>query len=93
MGQKIFGNRVNLDEAERLIQGSFPGLGVACAGGDDRMVIFLTGSDEAAEVKRFLSEKTGLNPAAFVVTVIPAIPRNDAGKTLYAQLEGVPCGR
>jgi long-chain acyl-CoA synthetase len=90
---KVYGNRVNLDEAERLIQSAFPDLGVACAGSDDRMAIFLTGKDEAAEVKRFLAEKTGLNPAAFAVTLIPAIPRNDVGKTLYAQLEAVPCGR
>ncbi|HEV1285405.1 MAG TPA: AMP-binding protein [Bryobacteraceae bacterium] len=90
---KIFGNRVNLDEVERLIQGAFPDLGVACAGSDDHMAIFLTGNHEAGEVKRFISEKTGLNPAAFAVTLVPAIPRNDAGKTLYAQLEAVPCGR
>jgi acyl-CoA synthetase (AMP-forming)/AMP-acid ligase II len=90
---KIFGNRVNLDDVERLIQGAFPNLAVACAGRDDHMAIFVTGNHEAVEVKRFISEKTGLNPAAFAVTVVPAIPRNDAGKTLYAELEAVPCGR
>jgi long-chain acyl-CoA synthetase len=89
---KIFGNRVNLDEAERLIQSAFPDIGVACAGSDDHMIVFTTGQDRADAVKRFISEKTGLNPAAFSVTQIQAIPRNDAGKTLYAQLETVSCG-
>jgi long-chain acyl-CoA synthetase len=90
---KIFGNRVNLDDAERLIQPAFPGLGLACVGNDDRMVIFITCAEQGTAVKRFISEKTGINPAAFIVTPIQAIPRNEAGKTLYAKLEALLCGR
>lgn len=84
---KIFGNRVNLDDAERLIQATFPDLGCACAGCDDHMAVFITDPDQAAAVKRFISAKTGINPAAFTVTPIRAIPKNAAGKTLYARLE------
>ena len=90
---KIFGNRVNLDDAERLIQCTFPGLECACAGRDDHMTVFITDADRATAVKRFLSSKTGINPAAFAVTSLQAIPKNNAGKTLYAKLETSTCGR
>jgi long-chain acyl-CoA synthetase len=88
---KIFGNRVNLDEAEDLIRSAFPDLSVACAGRDDHMVIVVTDADRATAVKRFISEKTGLNPAAFHVTQVQTIPRNNAGKTLYTELETLLC--
>lgn len=38
---KIFGNRVNLDETERLIKGKFPEIDCACGGVDDKMKIFV----------------------------------------------------
>lgn len=38
---KIFGNRVNLDETERLIKGDFPGIDCACGGVDDKMKIYV----------------------------------------------------
>ncbi len=79
---KIFGNRVNLDEAESLIRAAFPDLSVACAGSDDQMAIFVTDEHQAMAVKCFISEKTGLNPAAFHVSAVQTIPRNNAGKTL-----------
>jgi acyl-coenzyme A synthetase/AMP-(fatty) acid ligase len=89
---KIFGNRVNLDDAERLIQAAFPDLGCACAGRDDHMAVFITDPGQAAAVRRFIAAKTGINPAAFAVTPIQAIPKNAAGKTLYSRLEASTCG-
>jgi acyl-coenzyme A synthetase/AMP-(fatty) acid ligase len=90
---KIFGNRVNLDDAEKLIHSAFPDFDCACAGRDDHMVIFITEADAAKAVRRFISEKTGLNPAAFTVTPIQAIPKNNAGKTQYTKLETSIGGR
>jgi long-chain acyl-CoA synthetase len=84
---KIFGNRVNLDEVEQLIQSAFPGKECACVGRDDQVVIFIVDDQAATEVRRFIAGKTGLHPTAFVVTAIPALPKSGAGKTLYAQLE------
>jgi acyl-coenzyme A synthetase/AMP-(fatty) acid ligase len=84
---KIYGNRVNLDEVDRLIKGKFDGIDCACAGVDDHMYIFLNESGREDEVKSFVSEKTKLNPAAFKTVVIDEIPKNDAGKTLYRELE------
>lgn len=84
---KIFGNRVNLDEAERLIKSEFSSVDVACGGVDDKMYIFITNNRYADEVRSFVSAKTGLNSSAFKVVEIPAVPKNDSGKTLYRELE------
>lgn len=82
---KIYGNRVNLDEIDRLIKGEFE-IEVASAGVDDHMYIFVTNESIADKVRDFVVGKTKLNPAAFKMVVIDEIPKNDAGKTLYKEL-------
>ena len=84
---KIYGNRVNLDETERLIKARFADMECACAGVDDHMEIFITNSDNKEDVINFIADKTGLNRVAFNVKFISAIPKNEAGKTLYKELE------
>ncbi len=84
---KLYGNRVNLDEVERLIKGEFDGIDCACGGVDDHMTLFVTDEKYAIPVREFVSKKTGINPAAFRSMVIKEIPKNDAGKTLYRELE------
>ncbi len=83
---KIFGNRVNLDETERLIKAHYPDFECACAGVDDAMKIFITDKTKIKEIQNFITEKTHLNFTAFHVRYLPEIPKNDAGKTLYAEL-------
>ena len=82
---KIYGNRVNLDEVDRLIKGQFE-VEVASAGVDDHMFIFVTDEKMAEPVREFVINKTKLNPAAFKMIVIDQIPKNDSGKTLYKEL-------
>ena len=84
---KLFGNRVNLDEVERMLKAQFPGVDIACAGRDDRLLLFAT--DEAAlpGMRAYIAEKTGLNISGFVTVPIAAIPQNESGKTLYKELE------
>ena len=82
---KIYGNRVNLDEVDRLIKGEF-GIEAASTGIDDHMYIFVTDTEVAESVRNFVVNKTRLNPAAFKVFVIDEIPKNDSGKTLYKDL-------
>ena len=84
---KIYGNRVNLDEVDRLIKGAFDEIDCASAGVDDHLYIFLTEESKAKDIKNFVAEKTRLNPAAFQTITIDQIPKNDAGKTLYRELE------
>ncbi len=82
---KIYGNRVNLDEVDRLIKGEFE-VEAASTGVDDHMYIFVTEEKIADAVKDFVVSKTKLNQAAFKIIVIEEIPKNDSGKTLYKEL-------
>jgi len=62
------------------------GYACACTGEDDRLRIHTTDLDHHAAIRAFVSERTGINPAAFSVHHIDTIPRNEAGKILYAAL-------
>ncbi len=84
---KIYGNRVNLDEIDRMIKGQFDNIDVASAGIDDHMYIFITDDGLKESVREFVIKKTKLNPVAFKVIVIDQIPKNDSGKTLFKALE------
>ncbi len=83
---KIFGNRVSLDECEDLIAKKYS-LECACTGKDDEMHIYITGKVGSEVVSEFIAGKTGLNPKAFVVKHIEAIPRSGSGKVAYGELE------
>lgn len=80
---KVYGNRVNLAELEELLKRA--GYESACVGEDDHISIYTTNSDPSAAID-FISEKTGLNRAAFTAVSIDKIPRNDSGKVLYSKL-------
>lgn len=82
---KIFGNRVNLDEMERMLK--IAGYECACDGTDDRMRIFITLKDSPEEVKHYIIENTGINQFGFTVICVPEIPRNNSGKVLYSALQ------
>lgn len=84
---KLFGNRVNLDETERLLKAAFLGVECACGGVDDHLYLFATEETALPQMRSFLAEKTGLHASAFHTRALPAIPKNDAGKTLYKELE------
>lgn len=84
---KIYGNRVNLDETERMIKTKFGDMECACAGVDDNMYIFITDETASDQVRKFVADKTGLNPVAFKIKFIDHVPKNEAGKTLYIKLE------
>ncbi len=84
---KIYGNRVNLDEVDRMIKAHFTGVECASSGVDDHMYLFITDGSVAEDVRTYVSAKTGLNHAAFTAVAVPEIPKNDAGKILYTELE------
>ena len=86
---KIYGNRISLDETERLIKTEFPSLECACAGTDKMMVIYTTDSAENENIIEFISTKTGLNKAAFEIKNVNEIPKNASGKTLYDELRDI----
>lgn len=85
---KVYGNRLNLDEAEMLLRGRFPELECAVGGVDDHVYVFVEGGEDMApEIRSYFEEKTGLNKKAFTVRTIDELPKNEAGKLLYRELE------
>jgi len=82
---KIFGNRINLDETERMLKSIIPEC--ACNGTDDQMVIYITDESRKKEVINYLSDRTGIHPQAFTVKKVDIIPKNASGKTIYSQLK------
>lgn len=84
---KLFGMRVGLDECERIVKGKFPGLECACVGTDEKMLVYLTDEQYKDQVKDELVNRLKLVASSFEVRVIEEIPKNEAGKTLYAKLK------
>ena len=84
---KIFGSRVNLDETERLLLDK--GYTCACTGVDDRMSVYTEHEGKEDEIHKLVSHLLNLNMSAFIVRYIPAIPKNESGKTLYTALENL----
>lgn len=83
---KLFGNRVNLDEMDRMIKKEFPELDCASTGTDELMKIYITEEAYVAQVEELVIDRTHINNRAFEVLVVEKIPRNEAGKTLYKDL-------
>ena len=96
---KVYGSRINLDELDGLLKNRFGNIECVCGGIDDHVYIFVTEEtknilqkryeDEGIEelLRKYVAEKTGLNAAAFKVAAISEIPKNDAGKVQYKELE------
>ncbi|MGQ7746781.1 AMP-binding protein [Pectobacterium brasiliense] len=83
---KIYGNRVNLDETERLIKSKFKHIDCACSGIDDAMDIYITNNDCIQDVRDFIAKTSKINFSAFKVKYISFLPKNNAGKILYSEL-------
>ena len=64
------------------------GLIVACTGNDEKLVIYITDAGYQKDVVNVAQRLTQLHPSAFCAVVIENIPRNEAGKILYAELPG-----
>ena len=83
---KLFGMRVGLDECEHIIKGKYPKLECACVGTDEKMVVYLTDEKYKESVKEELVSRLKLVATSFEVRIIKEIPKNEAGKILYAKL-------
>lgn len=84
---KIFGSRVNLDETERILFAK--GFNCACAGVDDKMMVYTENQGKEKEILKELATLLHLNGSAFSVKYIEEIPKNESGKILYKQLENL----
>lgn len=81
---KLFGNKVNLDEVEHMLNAE--GYNCVCAGEDDNLKIYITDMEKQNEVKAFIAGCTGINQSGFTVIYIEDIPRNESGKIVYTAL-------
>lgn len=85
---KVYGNRVNLDEIDTMIKTQFGNIDCASSGVDDHVCVFVTDANiDKNNLINFMAEKTRLNKAAFQVIQLDEIPKNDAGKVQYRELE------
>jgi len=84
---KIFGNRVNLDDIERMV--AAVAVGAAVADGD-RVVVWLEHADDDAcrRATVLLAGQMHLHPSGFDVRPIPALPLLGNGKLDYTTLAG-----
>lgn len=81
---KVYGNRLNLDEMDGMLQEA--GYEAITAGEDNHVKIYAV-NGKAEEIISFLVQKTGLNMHAFEVIPISQIPRSESGKILYTELK------
>lgn len=83
---KLFGMRVGLDECEQIISAECQAES-ACVGTDEKMIVYITDASKTQTVKDALVEKTHIVATSFEIRIIPEIPKNEAGKKLYAKLK------
>lgn len=83
---KIYGNRIGLDECEQIVKAAVS-CECACTGNDNLLIVYLTSWAEADKARRALMESVHLPANVIDVRIIPALPKNEAGKTLYSKLK------
>lgn len=81
---KIFGNRVNLDEVEQLIKTITTEC--ACAGVDDKLIVYLTSNEKEKSIRELLLQKLSMRSFSFEIKIIDSIPKSESGKVLYNSL-------
>ena len=70
-----------------MIKSDFTDIECACCGVDDSMYIFVTDESSIGAIKKYVSDKTGINFSGFRIKFIEYIPKNESGKTKYLELE------
>ena len=83
---KLAGHRTSLDEIDALVMDELNILS-ASVGTDDHLTIFVTSESDNALVRDFLSKNLSAARAGMQVLTIPAFPKNEGGKILYAELQ------
>ena len=81
---KLFGNRINLDEVEKLLFQI--DIDSACVGKDNLLFVYILKEIKFDQVKTFLNKKLGLHLSVINIRVVDEIPKNLSGKKLYSKL-------
>ena len=85
---KLFGNRVGLDESEHILKAHVT-CDCACTGTDEKMIVYLTDESQKDAALSALIEAIKVPATAIEIRHIDALPKNEAGKTLYAKLDKI----
>ena len=83
---KIYGNRINLDELEKMVQKT--GYECVITGNDDKITIYCT-QDKEKDIITLLAKTIKQNKKVFLFKKVDKILRNSAGKVLYKKMENV----
>ena len=83
--EKLFGLRLSLDEIEAVLG---TGTVAAAVSGGQNLVLYVERSQPPALEERIMSlvRRLGVPPHCVQVQILPALPRNEAGKILYNRL-------
>ena len=83
---KIFGNRVNLDDVEEMV--NFDGVQAACTGIDDKITVHVIHSADfdSALLQNSVAKFIGAHKNSIEIKKISKIPRSESGKVLYSVL-------
>jgi long-chain acyl-CoA synthetase len=81
---KLYGNRVSLDEVERLLSES--GYTAAATGTDDGLRVFVESPALPPLLRAELAASMGINHAAISIESVSSLPRTERGKIDYASL-------
>ena len=84
---KIFGHRINLLDVEEMLARF--GYDVACGGRDDLLLVYVVKPDAGGpqRMKEKLVTELKVAPGAVRIFGVSDLPRNEAGKIQYGQLE------
>lgn len=82
---KLYGNRVGLDDCENILRNALNGE-IACTGTDNCLISYVTEEKEVEKTKHILMESLHLPANCIEVRYIASIPKSEAGKVLYSQL-------
>jgi len=89
---KLFGNRINLDEIEALLESSLK-TSVAALDDDDRLQVFIAAGDNAdqlqAQALEILREHLQVHPSGLLTHCLPALPLTASGKKDYPGLRAL----
>lgn len=85
---KVMGNRINLDDIERLLNEKELFKNCACLGEDDLIYIFTEKSSIKVtdQIKEYLAKKIHVNKAFIKTIYIKELPRTNSGKIRYTSL-------
>jgi long-chain acyl-CoA synthetase len=72
---KILGNKINLDEIEKILTSKFVKINIACFGNDKKIYIVCTRKNMMKKILKYLISKIKINRFYFSINYIKKIPR------------------